>query len=53
LRAIDGLARLSSGASVAATARSVGYASPSAFSAMIHRLLGHPPRRLAKSGGHE
>jgi AraC-like DNA-binding protein len=49
LRAIDGLARLSDGASVAATAASVGYASPSAFSAMIHRTLGYPPRRLAKA----
>lgn len=48
LRAIDGLARLSEGASVAETARSVGYASPSAFSAMIHRTLGESPRRLAK-----
>jgi AraC-like DNA-binding protein len=48
LRAIDGLARLAEGASVAETARSVGYASPSAFSAMIHRTLGEPPRRLAK-----
>jgi len=48
LRAIDGLARLSDGASVAETAASVGYASPSAFSAMIHRTLGSPPRRLAK-----
>jgi AraC-like DNA-binding protein len=48
LRAIDGLARLSAGASVAETAASVGYASPSAFSAMIHRTLGNPPRRLTK-----
>lgn len=48
LRAIDGLARLSDGASVAETANAVGYASPSAFSAMIHRLLGQPPRRLAQ-----
>lgn len=48
LRAIDGLAQLSEGASVAETARSVGYASPSAFSAMIHRTLGDPPRRLTK-----
>ena len=48
LRAIDGLARLSDGASVAETAGSVGYASPSAFSAMIHRTLGSPPRRLAR-----
>jgi AraC-like DNA-binding protein len=48
LRALDGLARLSDGASVAETAASVGYASPSAFSAMIHRTLGGPPRRLAR-----
>ena len=48
LRAIDGLARLSDGASVAETAASVGYASPSAFSAMIHRTLGHPPRQLVR-----
>lgn len=48
LRAIDGLARLSAGASVAETARAVGYASPSAFSAMIHRTLGEPPRRLSR-----
>ncbi len=48
LRAIDGLARLSDGASVAETAAAVGYASPSAFSAMIHRTLGQPPRRLTK-----
>jgi AraC-like DNA-binding protein len=48
LRAIDGLARLSDGASVAETAASVGYSSPSAFSAMIRRSLGGPPRRLIK-----
>jgi AraC-like DNA-binding protein len=49
LRAIDGLARLSDGASVAETAASVVYASPRAFSAMIHRTLGSPPRRLARA----
>jgi AraC-like DNA-binding protein len=49
LRAIDGLARLSGGASVAETAASVGYASPSAFSAMIHRTLGSAPRRLTRT----
>lgn len=48
LRAIDGLARLSDGASVAETAASVGYASASAFSAMIRRTLGNPPRRLTR-----
>jgi AraC-like DNA-binding protein len=46
LRAIDGLARLSTGASVASVAASVGYASPSAFSAMVRRNFGGPPRRL-------
>lgn len=49
LRAVDGLARLSDGASVAETAASVGYASPSAFSAMIHRTMGSAPRRLTRS----
>jgi len=34
LRAVDGLARLGSGASVADAAAAVGYASPSAFTAM-------------------
>jgi AraC-like DNA-binding protein len=48
LRAIDGLARLSDGASVAETAASVGYASPSAFSAMIRRTMGSAPRQLTK-----
>ncbi|MDI3468187.1 MAG: Transcriptional regulator, AraC family [Pseudolabrys sp.] len=48
LRAIDGLARLANGASVAETARAVGYASPSAFSAMIRRTLGSAPRQIAR-----
>jgi AraC-like DNA-binding protein len=51
LRAVDGLARLANGASVAETATSVGYASPSAFSAMIHRTLGQSPRRLTQQTG--
>lgn len=51
LRAIDGLARLAEGASVAGTAAAVGYASPSAFSAMIRRTLGDPPRRLVRPPG--
>jgi AraC-like DNA-binding protein len=46
LRAIDGLARLATGASVASVASSVGYASPSAFSAMVRRNFGRPPRLL-------
>jgi AraC-like DNA-binding protein len=50
LRAIDGLARLADGASVAGTAAAVGYASPSAFSAMVRRTLGSPPRRLRRAG---
>jgi len=49
LRAVDGLARLSAGASVGETAAAVGYASPSAFSAMIHRTLGGPPRQLTRA----
>jgi len=48
LRAVDGLARLADGESVAETAASVGYASASAFSAMIRRILGEPPRRLTR-----
>ncbi len=46
LRGIDGLARLATGSSVSSVAASVGYASPSAFSAMIRRNFGHPPKRL-------
>lgn len=48
LRALDGLARLGAGASVGAAAAAVGYASPSAFTAMVHREFGAPPRRLAR-----
>jgi AraC-like DNA-binding protein len=46
LRAIDGLARLATGASVSSVAASVGYASPSAFSAMVRRNFGQAPRKL-------
>src|SRR5215831_16653126 len=48
LRAVEGLARLSAGASVSASANAVGYDSPSAFSAMVRRSLGEAPRRLAR-----
>jgi AraC-like DNA-binding protein len=48
LRAVEGLARLSAGASVSASASAVGYDSPSAFSAMVRRSLGQAPRRLAR-----
>ena len=46
LRAVDGLARLGSGASVADAAAAVGYASPSAFTAMMRREFGETPRSL-------
>lgn len=49
LRAVDGLARLAAGASVASAAASVGYASPSAFSAMVRRSFGTAPRRLVSA----
>src|SRR5690606_22626078 len=49
LRAIDGLARLSAGTSVGRSAASVGYSSPSAFSAMVRRSFGKSPRRLVTS----
>jgi AraC-like DNA-binding protein len=48
LRAVEGLARLSAGASVAACASAVGYESPSAFSAMVRRSLGVAPRKLVR-----
>lgn len=48
LRAIDGLARLSTGEPVGTVASAVGYASPSAFSAMVRRSFGEPPRRMAR-----
>ncbi len=48
LRAIDGLARLSAGEPVGAVASAVGYASPSAFSAMVRRNFGEPPRRMVR-----
>lgn len=53
LRAIDGLARLATGASVASVASSVGYASPSAFSAMVRRNFGRAPRGFASSSATE
>jgi len=46
LRAIDGLARLSNGDPVGAVAQSVGYASPSAFTAMVRRNFGNAPRKM-------
>lgn len=48
LRAIDGLARLSAGEPVGTVASAVGYASPSAFSAMVRRNFGEAPRRMVQ-----
>ncbi len=48
LRAIDGLARLSNGSSVGSIAASVGYSSPSAFTAMVRRTFGKPPSRILR-----
>jgi AraC-like DNA-binding protein len=42
------MARLANGMSVAEAAASVGYASPSAFSAMVRRSLGKPLRHLLR-----
>ena len=48
LRTVDGMARIAGGASVGEAAASVGYASPSAFSAMVRRSLGKPLRELIR-----
>jgi AraC-like DNA-binding protein len=48
LRGIDGLARLASGSSVGSVAASVGYASPSAFTAMVRRTFGKPPSQMMR-----
>ncbi len=48
LRAIDGLARLSNGDPVGTVAAAVGYASPSAFTAMVRRNFGEAPRRMMR-----
>lgn len=53
LRTVDGIARLSNGASVAEASASVGYASPSAFSAMVRRSLGRPLRELISRPGRQ
>ena len=46
LRTVDGMARIANGASVGEAAASVGYASPSAFSAMVRRSFGKPLREM-------
>jgi AraC-like DNA-binding protein len=48
LRTVDGIARIANGASVGEAAAAVGYASPSAFSAMVRRSLGKPLRELIR-----
>lgn len=53
LRAIDGLARLSAGEPVGTVASAVGYASPSAFSSMVRRNFGEPPRRMVRRSQRE
>ena len=50
LRAVEGLARLSSGVQVTQAAASVGYGSASAFTAMVRRTLGAAPRHLSRAG---
>jgi AraC-like DNA-binding protein len=41
---VEALARLEEGQSVSAVSRALGYAAPSAFTAMFKRVLGRPPR---------
>lgn len=48
---MEAMRRLSIGASISATAFELGYESPSAFSAMFKRMLGHTPREfMARQG---
>jgi len=49
LRAVEGLGRLSGGVPVSRAAASVGYASASAFSAMVRRALGASPTQLSRA----
>ena len=51
VRLAEALSRLALGRSVAAVARELGYASPSAFSAMFRRALGATPRAYLQRGG--
>lgn len=48
LRTVEGVARIAGGVSVGEAAAAVGYASPSAFSAMVRRSLGKPLRELIR-----
>jgi AraC-like DNA-binding protein len=48
LRTVEGVARIANGGSVGEAAATVGYASPSAFSAMVRRSLGKPLRELIR-----
>lgn len=51
LRTVEGMARIANGGSVGEAAAAVGYASPSAFSAMVRRSLGKPLRELIRRAG--
>jgi AraC-like DNA-binding protein len=53
MRLVEALSRLALGHSVAAVARELGYASPSAFTAMFRRTLGATPRAYLRRAGLE
>ena len=48
-RLVEALARLGEGQPIAAVSRELGYAAPSAFSAMFKRVIGKPPRSYQAS----
>lgn len=50
-RLVEALALLSDGRPVAAISRELGYASPSAFTAMFKRVFGSPPRAVHANSG--
>jgi AraC-like DNA-binding protein len=53
VRLMAALSRLASGQPITTVAFDVGYESPSAFTAMFHRVFGMPPSAyLAQSQGH-
>jgi AraC-like DNA-binding protein len=52
-RLIDGMARLAEGRSVSQVAEELGYATPSAFTAMFKRMMGLPPTSIADDRTHD
>ena len=50
VRLVDALGRLANGQPVADVALDLGYQSPSAFTSMFRRALGHAPRRYFMAG---